>query len=69
MLVLTRRVGEEICIGDDIVLKVTGLQSGRVKLGVSAPRSCRITRGEFEDVAEAKRQDSVVVEDSDLVPA
>lgn len=46
MLVLTRRVGQEIVIGDDIVLKITGLQGGRVKIGVEAPRERRITRPE-----------------------
>lgn len=57
MLVLTRKVGEEICIGDDIVLKVTGVQGGRVKLGISAPRERRITRPEVElaDVQETER--------------
>lgn len=51
MLVLTRKIGEEIRIGDDIVLKVTGVQGGRVKIGVSAPRERRITRPEVEEAA------------------
>ena len=43
MLVLTRKVGESICIGDGIVVRVleTG---GRVRLGIEAPRDVAITR-------------------------
>jgi carbon storage regulator len=48
MLVLTRKQGEEIRIGDDIVLKVTSVQGGRVKIGIEAPRSHRIVRPEVE---------------------
>ena len=46
MLVLTRKVGEEIRIDNDIVVKVTAVQGGRVKLGIDAPRSRKITRPE-----------------------
>ena len=51
MLVLTRKVGEEIRIDDDILLKVTGVQGGRVKLGIDAPRHRRITRPECQSGA------------------
>ena len=46
MLVLTRKIGEEIRIGDDITVKVTSVQGGRVKLGIDAPRHRKITRPE-----------------------
>lgn len=46
MLVLTRKIGQEIRIGDDIVLKITGVQGGRVKIGIDAPRERRISRPE-----------------------
>ena len=48
MLVLTRKLGEEIRIGDDIVLKVTAMQGGRVRLGIEAPKHHRIVRPEAE---------------------
>lgn len=47
MLVLTRKVGEEIIIGDDIRLMVVEVSPGRVKLGISAPRDVRIDRDEI----------------------
>ena len=56
MLVLTRKQGEEIRIGDDIVLKVTAVQGGRVRIGIDAPRSHRIVRPETEVVAEPQME-------------
>ncbi len=52
MLVLSRKVGEQICIGDDIVLTVLEVQGQRIKLGISAPRSCRVLRGELAPSGE-----------------
>ena len=51
MLVLTRKVGEEIRIDNDIVVRVTSVQGGRVKLGIDAPRHRKITRPEAAPVA------------------
>lgn len=46
MLVLTRRRGESIRIGDDIV--VTVMRTGKtIRIGIDAPQSLRITRGEL----------------------
>jgi carbon storage regulator len=44
MLILTRKRQEEIHIGEDIVIKVTGLSPSHVKLGIEAPGDIRITR-------------------------
>lgn len=51
MLVLTRKIGEEILIDGDIVVKVSEIQGNRVKLCVEAPRSRRILRGEVAEKA------------------
>ena len=48
MLVLSRKVGERIQIGDDIELIVTSIQGNRVQLGIAAPKSVRITRAELD---------------------
>ena len=45
MLVLSRKVGEEIRIGETITLVVTKLKGGRVTLGFVGPREIRIRRG------------------------
>ena len=46
VLVLMRRVGEEIRIGDDIVIKVTEIRGGKVRVGIEAPRDLPVTRSE-----------------------
>lgn len=49
MLVLTRKLGESIVIGEDIVVRVSAVQGSRVKLAIEAPRSRRILRGEIAE--------------------
>ena len=51
MLILRRRVGESIAIGGEIEIEVIGISRTRVKLGVRAPRSLRVTRVEALPVA------------------
>jgi len=55
MLVLTRKVGEEICIGSEIKAKILTVQSGRVRIGLSGPPEVTFLRGELRP-REAKRQ-------------
>jgi len=47
MLVLARKTNQSIHIGDDIVIKVTQLSRGMVRLGIEAPNHVRILRGEL----------------------
>ena len=47
MLVLTRRPGQTITIGDDIQLTVVALTGGGVRLGIKAPPAVTIMRGEL----------------------
>ncbi len=47
MLVLTRKIGEKILIGDDITLTVVDIGPARIKLGISAPPKYRILRSEL----------------------
>lgn len=49
MLVLSRKVNEEIVIGDDVRIKVVSVQNGIVKLGFEAPQEMVILRGELKD--------------------
>ena len=48
MLVLTRRPGEAILVGDQIRLVFVGMQHGQGKIGIEAPRGVRILREELE---------------------
>ncbi|WP_028080648.1 carbon storage regulator CsrA [Solimonas soli] len=55
MLILTRRVGETVVIGDDIVVTVLGVKGNQVRIGVKAPRDVAVHREEiFERI---KRED------------
>ena len=47
MLVLTRKQGETIQIGDSVVIKVISTGRGKVKIGVDAPATVRVLRGEL----------------------
>lgn len=47
MLVLSRRVGEEIIIGDDIRVRVLSIQGNQIRLGFIAPRNVSIQREEL----------------------
>ena len=46
MLVLSRKVGEAIQIGDDVTVYVTEVDRGKVKIGIEAPRKTEIARTE-----------------------
>jgi len=46
MLILTRKIGEIIRIGDDVTVRVLGLRGGQVSLGFTAPNEVRIFREE-----------------------
>lgn len=59
MLVLSRRVGERLMIGDDIVVTVIEVRSDGVRLGIDAPRHIAINRAEVhEAVQQANREAS-----------
>lgn len=47
MLVLTRKLGESIRIGDNIIIKVVDLDSRHVKLGIDAPKTVSVNREEI----------------------
>ena len=65
MLILTRRVGETLMIGDQVTVTVLGLQGRQVKVGISAPRHVAVHRKEvFEriqrEAAEETPEETVV---------
>ncbi|MCH2210930.1 MAG: carbon storage regulator [Fuerstiella sp.] len=56
MLVLSRKVGERILIGDDVALTVVRVGPNSVRVGVEAPRSTNIVREELCDFGDALQQ-------------
>jgi carbon storage regulator len=47
MLILTRRIGESVVIGDDIKLTVLGVKGSQVRLGIDAPKTVSVHREEI----------------------
>lgn len=47
MLILTRRIGEKLIIGDDIEVVVLGIKGGQVKIGINAPDHVTVDREEI----------------------
>ncbi len=53
MLVLTRKAGEGLVIGDNIRITVNRISGNRVTIGISAPDDVRIVRGELQGIVES----------------
>jgi len=49
MLILTRRVGESLRIGDDVSVTVLGIKGSQIRIGVNAPKSVAVHREEVYD--------------------
>ena len=47
MLILTRRVGETIMIGDDVTATILGVKGNQVRIGINAPKSVAVHREEI----------------------
>ena len=61
MLVLTRRVGESIMIGDDVVVTVLGTNRGtQVRLGITAPNSIAVHREEIYQRIKEEQQNNQI---------
>lgn len=58
MLVLSRKVGESIMIGDDIKVKVIAVDGDQVKLGIEAPRSVKVDRQEVFEAIQQENRDA-----------
>ncbi|MGE0810696.1 MAG: carbon storage regulator CsrA [Immundisolibacter sp.] len=62
MLILTRRAGETLVIGDGIEITVLGTKGNQVRLGVKAPRDVPVHRAEIYERIQQERADAVAVE-------
>lgn len=58
-IVFTRKIGESICIGDDIVVSLCGVDlSGKAKIATTAPESVEVDRGEIRKMKNLRRSEN-----------
>lgn len=58
MLVLNRKAGEKLYLGEDVVITVTEVRGGRVRLGIQAPRGLKIYRDELLTAEQRRHLDA-----------
>lgn len=58
MLILTRRVGETLMIGDDVTVTVLGVKGNQVRIGVNAPKDVSVHREEIYERIKKEQQAS-----------
>jgi carbon storage regulator len=61
MLILTRRVGETVVIGDDVTVTVLGVKGNQVRLGVNAPKQIAVHREEIYERIQREQADGRAV--------
>ncbi len=66
MLILTRRVGETLMIGDEVTVTVLGVKGNQVRIGVNAPKEIAVHREEiYQRIQREKHQEHVPDEPED----
>ncbi len=67
MLALTRKSGQQIMIGDSIIINVVEIQGDNVRIAIQAPREIKIYRGEiYKAILEENKKAAMQINDVDL---
>jgi carbon storage regulator len=67
MLIITRRPGEKIMVGDDVVVEVIEVSGSSVRIGIAAPKSIPVYREEIWTAVQAENQ-AAAASDVDQLP-
>ena len=59
MLILTRRVGETVMIGDEVTITVLGVKGNQVRVGINAPKSVAVHREEIYERIKREQEGNV----------
>ena len=65
MLILTRRIGETLMVGDDVTITVLGVKGNQVRIGVNAPKDVAVHREEIYQRIQKEKLGEDVDGDSD----
>ena len=66
MLIITRKKGESLMIGDDIEIIISKIDDGSVKIGIKAPRDIEILRKELYEEVEQENKEAIKIDISML---
>ena len=68
MLILTRRVGETVMIGDEVTITVLGVKGNQVRVGINAPKSVAVHREEIYERIKREQQDDKPKHTAEFAP-
>ena len=65
MLILTRRIGETLMVGDDVTITVLGVKGNQVRIGVNAPKDVAVHREEIYQRIQKEKTDGTSTPDNE----
>lgn len=60
MLILTRKIGQSLIIGDDIEVKIVSIDGENIKIGISAPKDVSVVRKELLEVKDENKKAALI---------
>ncbi len=68
MLILTRRTGESVMIGDDVSITILGIMDKQVRIGVDAPKDIAVHREEIYNKIQEEKNNPEAISSEETIP-